>query len=83
MLKLSGHGERDGVPVRVVILGLSKVNIERLQKGQPIQFPGSDVSLKGVEFIILAGDTEQSMQHELEELIGEKTKVVVSPRLKN
>ena len=82
MLKLAGHGERGGVPVKVVILGLSKINIERLQKGMPISFPGTDVGLKGVEFMILAGETEQSMQHELEELIGEKTKVVISPRLK-
>lgn len=81
MLKMVGSGKRqDGTIVDTVVLGLSKVNIKRLQEGKPIIFKGEDVRIPCVEFIIFAGDTEASMTRELEELIGPNTQTKIDPR---
>lgn len=80
MLKAGAHGKHDGRDVKIVLLGLSKVNITRLQAGQPITFAGEDVGLPGVEFLIFSGDTEASMARQLEELIGPATDVRMDPR---
>jgi hypothetical protein len=48
-----------------VILGLSRLNTERLLDNQPIRIQGADLGLPGINIIILAGDTEQSMLEDL------------------
>lgn len=83
MLKAGAVGTKGGRPVQIVVLGLSKVNIERLQAGQPIMFSGEDVRLPAVEFVIFAGDTEASMARQLEELIGPGTDVRIDPRTRD
>ena len=83
MLKLSGGGEKDGKPVKIVMLGLSHVNLDRLKKGQPIKFDGAEVSLPGVEMIIFAGKDERSMQRELADLIGPGTITNIDPRFRD
>ena len=59
---------------RLIILGLSKENIRRLQKDRPIDIDLSELGLSGHIFIF-AGDTEESMTRQLAELIGPETKV--------
>jgi hypothetical protein len=53
----------------MVILGLSKANIERLQEGKPIFFEGSEVGLPGQAFAITFGETEQVILSELEAML--------------
>lgn len=50
-----------------VIFGLSKINIERLQEGKPIMFDGEPVGFPGMRFLIMFGETELSIIHELQE----------------
>lgn len=57
MLKARGR-TADGRPL--VILGLERGNIERLQAGQPIKFDLSEVGMVG-ECIILFGETAQDI----------------------
>lgn len=61
MLKLR-ITRQDGKPM--IILGLSAMNIEKLEDGMPIQFDMAELGLVGT-LAIMAGDTEQSMMEEL------------------
>lgn len=62
---------------RVVLFGLSRLNIERLQAGMPISFEGSEVNLPDVRFVIIAGETEPEMAQMLRDggMVGPETKV--------
>lgn len=51
----------------LVIFGLSRLNIERLQEGKPIAFDGDVVGLAGTRILILFGETEQTIMRELAE----------------
>lgn len=51
----------------LVIFGLSKLNIERMQEGKPVAFDGAEVGLDGVRIMIMYGETEIAIVHELEE----------------
>ena len=57
MLKASGPEN--------VILGLSKENIRRLKLGQPIVFEGKEIQVPGKRFIIMYGETEDTIAAEL------------------
>lgn len=50
-----------------VIFGLSKMNLEKLQEGKPIVFDGATVGLIGTRIVIMYGETELHIIHELEE----------------
>lgn len=52
----------------LVIFGLSKMNLEKLQEGKPIAFDGSIVGVPGVRFLIMYGETELHIIHEIEEV---------------
>lgn len=54
----------------MLIFGLSKLNIERLQEGKPIAFDGAEVGQPGVRFMIMYGETELAIIHELDEATG-------------
>jgi hypothetical protein len=49
----------------LVIFGLSRVNLEKLQEGKPIAFDGDEVGLTGKRFLILFGETENDIVLEL------------------
>ena len=55
---------------KVIVLGLSKQNIKRLQKNQPIRFNLSEL-IDGSDHIvyIMAGDTEDSMALSLKRMM--------------
>src|SRR5215475_15429681 len=80
MLKMVGAGKRGSKNIQIVVFGLSHTNLDRLREGQPIHFPGEDVGIENVEIMIFAGESEQSMQRELAELIGPKTQTKIDPR---
>ena len=85
MLKMYAIGERDGKPMRLVILGLSHRNLDELykKKGRPIKIKGSDIGLEdNVEIFIFGGKDEQTMQHDFMEFVGPETKVHIDPKLK-
>lgn len=50
----------------VVIFGLSRMNLERLQEGKPISFDGGEVGLDGARIVIMFGETEAAIAEELE-----------------
>ena len=75
MLKMVGSGKRNGRPIKLVLLGLSHINLDRLKADQPIKFAGEEVGIDDVEFVIFSGETEQSMARELADLVGPKTDV--------
>ncbi len=83
MLKMVGAGKRYGRPIKVIVLGLSRINIDRLGKGQPIEFSGEDVGLEDVEIVIFAGATEELMARQLADLIGPQTQTNMDPRTTN
>jgi hypothetical protein len=85
MLKMyaAGTDQQTNEPVKIVILGLSHNNLDKLREGRPIRFTGDTCGLdKQTHFVIFAGATEQSMQQEIQSLVGPDTKVAVDPRLK-
>ena len=83
MLKMMAEGTKNGKPTRLVILGLSKLNVERMQAGMPIHFDRAEVGLPNVEFTIFTGSTEPEMAAAVHELIGPTTRVKVDPRYRN
>lgn len=52
----------------LVVLGLSRTNIERLQRGMPILFEGSEVNLPG-RIAIMFGETELAIGAELRQMV--------------
>lgn len=65
----------------LLILGLSHLNLERLKAEQPIAFRGDTVGLPGIEILIFAGETEQSMARDMAEFVGPNTRVSISNRV--
>jgi len=73
----------------VLILGLTRKNIERIQQGQPLRVSEMTNAPQGTmphpkyEIAIITGETELEMKRMFEEygLIGPETKVTVDPRL--
>jgi hypothetical protein len=83
MLKMFAKGTQDGKPLRIVVLGLSHKNLDKLREGKPIKFNGATVRLDDdIEFLIFGGETEQTMQREFERLIGPDTEVYIDPKLR-
>lgn len=56
---------------RLVLLGLSELNIQKLKEGKPILVNGGDVGIPGKEIVIMYGQTEQDIAKELEQLTGQ------------
>jgi hypothetical protein len=57
----------------IVVRAIGRRGLDRLEKGEPITFPGEDVGIEGVEFLIFSGETEQAMQRSLANLVGPAT----------
>lgn len=61
---------------KVVGLGLSRRNCEKLLDKQPIRVALKDLNLDtDIEILLLAGETEQQIASDLREFIGPQTKV--------
>ena len=67
----------------LVLLGLSRNNIENLMKGRPIYISetshGKNAIPKGMQVCIVFGETELALKDELQELIGPETEVNIDP----
>jgi hypothetical protein len=66
----------------IIVLGITKGNIERLQQGQPIDVraeshPGFPEKLV---ICIFYGEDERALTEQLKPLLGEETKVIGVPR---
>ncbi len=61
----------------LVLLGLSRANVERLMNDQPIRFDGAELGLPGFVFVIMGGETEQAIADVLRSngLVDEQTVV--------
>jgi hypothetical protein len=61
---------------QLLILGLSRENIRRLQEGQPIDLSQKTHGVampRGLKICIFAGETEESMRQQMADLIGPTT----------
>jgi hypothetical protein len=54
---------------KLVGIGLSRENLNRLVEGKPIYFSGAEVLLPKSEFMIFFGETEAAMEAELKKLM--------------
>lgn len=68
MITFSAEGE-DGQ--QIIGVGLSHENLRRLKDNQPI----ANEQLPGIKLLIFAGETEASIEEQLQEFIGPDTKV--------
>jgi hypothetical protein len=59
---------------KLVMFGLSEMNLQKLREGKPIKINMGDLDLEG-EVVIFYGKTEADMERELSSLIGPETKV--------
>lgn len=53
-----------------IVLGLSKINLDRLKEGKPIAFDGKEIGIPNRRIFIMYGETELEIIHELEEVTG-------------
>jgi hypothetical protein len=58
---------------KILGIGLSHVNLERLKDNQPIRFKGEDVDLDGMDILIFSGKTEDSMAKQMDPLLTAAT----------
>lgn len=58
----------------LLIFGLSHGNLDRLRAGRPIRIDLTELGLGG-DIVIFAGETEESMKAEFDEMIGPETEV--------
>jgi hypothetical protein len=61
MLKL---GATSASGRRIIMLGLSRMNCDRLLEGKPIHICGEEIGTS-TDIMIFAGETEEAMQEEL------------------
>jgi hypothetical protein len=64
---------------QLVLLGLSRRNVELLTAGKPIDIDGARVGLPGIRIAIMFGETEQDMLVELRPFITAETKITEAP----
>lgn len=76
-----GATTRDGK--KLIMFGLTKKNIERLQNDEPIAVPLDQWGITNTRVVIFAGDTEESIVTDLLQLVGPDTKIDIDPRLFN
>jgi hypothetical protein len=53
----------------MLILGLSKLNVERLQEGKPILFDATDFGFPGKSISIIYGVTEEAIKDDLDSMV--------------
>jgi len=73
----TGTAEKPGADI--LILGLSHQNLDRLRAKQPIVFNLREVGLPDCEVMIVADETEEKMQAELEKRFGAPRNITVDP----
>jgi len=71
MLKFSGRKNDGG---RIVGLGLSDGNLQRLREGKPILFNLATLGLMDCDVLIFWGATEELMAEQMAQLVGPDTK---------
>jgi hypothetical protein len=81
---LVANGERGGAGDKLLILGLTAANVERLMRGQPIHVRravhGAGVP-PGWEVLLVYGQDEASLRAQLGPGVGPGTKVYGTPGL--
>ena len=50
----------------LVLLGLSRMNVDRMVAGLPVLFDGADVGLDGIRITIVYGETERAIIDQLD-----------------
>lgn len=65
---------------KLILIGLSKENLTRLQKGEPIRCTEKTHYLEGMELFIWYGETEAAMAEQLKQYIGPETEIHIDPR---
>jgi hypothetical protein len=55
----------------LIILGLERMNIQRLTEGKPIKVDMADLGMPGKQVVIMFGETKEDMIKELEAATGQ------------
>lgn len=58
---------------KLIGIGLSHGNLERLKEGKPIKINGPDIGLPDMEILIFSGSTEMAMAKQLDPYITAST----------
>lgn len=69
----------------ILLVGLSFSNLDKLRAGPRdnfINISGRDTGDIPLDVIIFAGETESAMTDYMQEFISDKTKITISPKLK-
>jgi len=72
MIKAMMNNNKTGK--RTVMLGLSRMNLNRLAEGNPIHIDGKELGLD-LDIAILFGETEANIYKDLQPNINDKTRV--------
>lgn len=72
MIKMMATG-KDGR--KIVLLGITDGNIQRLREGKPIHIHGEEMGLGPMEIWIITGKDEATLTEQLAPLIGPETRV--------
>ncbi len=64
---------------KVIGLGFSHMNLDRLKANEPIRFKGEVIGMDGIDVLIFAGKTEESMAKELDPMITAQTIIKGNP----
>tara|TARA_Y100000310_G_C20698531_1_gene827509 strand:+ start:6008 stop:6274 length:267 start_codon:yes stop_codon:yes gene_type:complete len=79
MIKFTAKGtdKTTGEPIQLVGLGITKGNVKRMKKGDPIRVPMKALGLNSdITLFIFYGETEQRLKADLKEFIGPSTTVI-------
>jgi hypothetical protein len=72
MIKLAGTTTNGR---KLVVLGITEMNVTRLREGKPIHIHAEDVNLPGVEIVITLGKDDATLNEQFAPLIGPETTV--------
>lgn len=69
MIKFTSHLQNGK---KLIGIGLSRENCNRLLDGKPILFDGDQLEEFGLQFLIMGGETEETIHNSLKEFLKEK-----------
>jgi hypothetical protein len=78
MIKFSAFSH-DGK--KLVGIGLSEMNLQKLREGCPIKIGGDEVDVLDTEILIFYGKTEKEMHEKLKGFIDPETETHIDPRM--
>lgn len=60
---------------KLLVLGITEGNVQRLREGKPIHVHGEEMGAPGVEVVIVLGANEEALAEQFAPMIGPETDV--------